>query len=75
MAIKQLTLPAWKTLTWTAVCDFCSAQSKKLGADAGDASENARKEGFSTVSVRTDLPMKWICGACNNKKTVGKRSS
>lgn len=75
MSIKQLNLPAWKLSTWAVICDFCFSQSKKLGVDAGEASENARKEGFSTVSVQVDLPMKWICRECSSKKTVGKRSS
>lgn len=75
MAIKQLNLPAWKLNTWTAVCDYCGTQLKKLGVDPGDASENARKEGFTTVSVKVELPMKWICLSCKNKNTAGKGAS
>lgn len=72
MAIRQFPAPAWKTHTWTCSCDYCGAQIKKPGIDAGDASENARKEGFTTVSVRVELPMKWICFSCKSKNTAGK---
>ncbi len=72
MAIRQINAPAWKTHTWTCQCDYCGSQLKKLGLDAGDASENARKEGFTTVSVRVESPMKWMCLSCKTKNTAGK---
>lgn len=64
MSIKQLNLPSWKTHTWTCCCDYCGSTVKKLGIDAGDASENARKEGFKTISIKVELPMKWACKNC-----------
>lgn len=72
MAIKQIQAPSWKTHTWSVFCDYCPNQIKKLGLEAGEAAENARKEGFSTVSVRVDLPMKWTCGKCAGGKPNGK---
>lgn len=72
MAIKQINAPAWKTHTWTCQCDYCESSLKKLGIDAGEASENARKEGYGTVSVRVDLPMKWACMTCQSKNTLSK---
>lgn len=75
MSIMQLNLPAWKVNTWICKCDYCGAQVKKLGLEAGDAAENARKEGFTTVSVRVESPMKWMCLTCKNKRTAGKGAS
>lgn len=72
MSIYQINAPSWKTLTWSCKCDYCGVQIKKLGEEAGDAAENARKEGFTTVSVRVEAPMKWMCLTCSNKKTAGK---
>jgi hypothetical protein len=51
-------------------CDFCKKRAKGYGADAGEAAEMARREGFMLVRGRklTD-PMKWACNIDHTKET------
>jgi len=47
-------------------CDFCHRQAHKVGKDAGEAAESARKEGFQTVKgAQLGDPLKWWCGKCS----------
>jgi len=73
MGIKLTNVPAWKLNIWGAECDHCKAELKKLGVDPGEASELARKEGWTTKSVRVDLPMTWLCYACSKKGSSNAR--
>lgn len=72
MAIRQTPGPAWKIPAFITQCDYCGVQAKKTGPEPGDAAENARKEGFTTVSIRVELPMKWACSKCSVQKPNGK---
>jgi rubredoxin len=72
MAIRQNPGPSWKLPSWSCQCDYCGVVNKKTGAEAGDASENARKEGFTAVSIRVEVPMKWACPKCGTQRLNGK---
>jgi len=48
-----------------AQCDFCRREAERVGDDPGEAAEQARKEGFSTVKNPTPGgPRLWWCGKC-----------
>jgi hypothetical protein len=49
---------------WSVRCDYCGKDAHKQTETAGDASDNARKEGYTTVCVRAHMPMKWACPTC-----------
>lgn len=69
MSVRQINAPSWKINTWTVFCDFCSNQIKKLAIEAGDAAENAHKEGYIAIpGSRVESPMKWMCLSCSSKK-------
>lgn len=52
---------------WHVHCDNCGKANNRPGADAGDAAEYARKEGFITIP-RGINPSDWLCPACQNTK-------
>jgi len=45
-------------------CDFCHTLANTVGDDAGEAANEARKRGFSTIKGAATEPMKWWCGHC-----------
>jgi hypothetical protein len=47
-------------------CDFCHRHAHKVGNDAGEAADVARREGFQTVKgAQLGDPRKWWCGKCS----------
>lgn len=68
MAIRQINTPIWKLECWGCICDHCGSSVKKLGKDPGEASENARKEGFTTLTIHVARPLKWLCPICKDPK-------
>lgn len=61
--------------SWSCACDKCGKAAIKVGKDAGDAADNARDEGFTTLSVSLSMPMLWRCSNCKLVKNGvnGKR--
>jgi predicted short-subunit dehydrogenase-like oxidoreductase (DUF2520 family) len=56
---------------WQCKCDKCGVEVEKMAEEAGDAAENAYKEGFVCVAsgpVHRGNPMRWLCSACAKKK-------
>lgn len=52
---------------WRVRCDYCGKDAAKEGNTAGDAADNARKEGFITVPAKIPaLPSKWSCVGCSH---------
>lgn len=49
---------------WAVECSRCKSLGKSA-VDPGDASELARKQGFTTVRMGEDgEPMSWLCKHC-----------
>lgn len=57
-----------KERAWRVHCDECGHTSRHHGADAGDAADLARKEGFQAVYPGYAKPAQWICKGCMKKK-------
>jgi len=60
---------------WNVRCSACPAESKRVGATAGDADFYGRREGFGTVYSGNGQPGKWLCHGCSKKlvkKVFGK---
>ncbi len=50
-------------------CDFCRDRALKVGNDAGEAADAARKEGFETVpGEKLGDPKRWQCPRCGTKE-------
>jgi hypothetical protein len=64
MTIRQIPQPIWKSAAFAVICDTCGSASQKNGADPGEASEFARKEGFITKTIDITLPLLWLCRTC-----------
>lgn len=55
--------------SWSCICDKCGKAAVKVGKDAGDAADNARDEGFTTLAVSVAVPMLWRCQGCKIAKS------
>lgn len=59
---------------WQVVCDFCSKPAYKKGDTAGDAADEARKDGFCTIPSKVvALPSRWCCKDCKAKLDAGEK--
>lgn len=67
MSVQLVNSSMFSREPWNVVCDTCKCASNKRGASAGDAATNAQKEGFTTVNVGMNRPMRWVCKSCKPK--------
>lgn len=59
---------------WKCSCDFCGKEAHKMGENAGEAADAARKDNFTTVPSKSiTLPSRWACTSCKEKIDSGKK--
>jgi len=57
---------------WKVYCDFCPTAAYKFGETAGDAADEARRDGFVTIPNKVVvLPSKWACKTCKEAMDKG----
>lgn len=49
---------------WIVVCDKCGTPCTKRAWEAGNAAEEARKEGFKPEFKSAEDPALWVCPDC-----------
>jgi hypothetical protein len=61
--------------SWRCTCDFCGKKTERSCATAGEASDAARFEGFSTVKTGLTTPLRWSCSDCQVKRIASGKAS